>query len=122
MERTAVGLDGKLSRSLQGMQDRGPMRNENNSVPVVVLVSSQHGGVGIIRSLGRAGIPVYGVHQDLREPAARSRLLRRVFTWDFSSAPAANSLSFLREVAKQIGRRPLLIASSDLTAIFVAAK
>src|ERR1700685_3316103 len=102
------------------MQDQGSVRIENNSVPVVVLVSSQHGGVGIIRSLGRAGIPVYGVHQDFREPAARSRFLRRVFRWDFSSAPAANSLSFLREVAKQIGRRPLLIASSDITAIFVA--
>ena len=102
------------------MQDQGPMRIENNSVPVVVLVSSQHGGVGIIRTLGRAGIPVYGVHQDLREPAARSRLLRRVFTWDFSSASAADSLSFLRDVARQIPRQPLLIPTSDITALFVA--
>jgi D-aspartate ligase len=96
------------------------MHIENNSVPVVVLVSSQHGGVGIIRSLGRLGIPVYGVHQDLREPAARSRFLRRVFRWDFSSAPAADSLSFLRDVARQIGRQPLLLATSDITAVFVA--
>jgi D-aspartate ligase len=96
------------------------MQIENNSVPVVVLVSSQHGGVGIIRSLGRQGIPVYGVHQDLREPAARSRFLRGVFRWDFSSAPAADSLSFLRDVARQIGRQPLLLATSDITALFVA--
>jgi len=102
------------------MQKQGSICIENNSVPVVVLVSSQHGGVGIIRSLGRAGIPVYGVHQDFREPAARSRFLRRVFRWNFSSTPAANSVSFLREVARQIGRQPLLIASSDITALFVA--
>jgi D-aspartate ligase len=102
------------------MQGQGPMHIENNSVPVVVLVSSQHGGVGIIRSLGRLGIPVYGVHQDLREPAARSRFLRRVFRWDFSSAPAADSLSFLLDVARQIGRQPLLLATSDITALFIA--
>ena len=28
-----------------------PIKIEDNSVPAVVLVSSQHGGVGIIRSL-----------------------------------------------------------------------
>jgi D-aspartate ligase len=96
------------------------MRIEDTSVPVVVLVSSQHGGVGIIRSLGREGISVYGVHQDLREPAARSRFLRRTFRWDFSSASAADSLSFLRDVARQVGLQPLLIATSDITALFVA--
>ena len=115
-----MGLAGKLSRSPQAMQDQGPMRIENNSVPTVVLVSSQHGGVGIVRTLGRAGIPVYGVHQDLREPAARSRFLRRVFAWDFSSASAADSLSFLRDVARQLARQPLLIPTSDITARFVA--
>jgi D-aspartate ligase len=102
------------------VQKQGSVRIENNSVPVVVLVSSQHGGVGIIRSLGRAGIPVFGVHQNFREPAARTQFLRRVFRWDFSSAPAADSLSFLREVARQIGRQPLLIATSDVTALFIA--
>jgi len=102
------------------MPNDGAIHIEKNSVPVVVLVSSQHGGLGIIRSLGRAGIPVYGVHQHLTEPAGRSRFLRRVFRWDFSSTAAANSLSFLREVAKQIGQQPVLIATSDITAVFVA--
>lgn len=120
MERTAVGLAGKLSRTKQSVQNEGPMRIENNSVPVVVLVSSQHGAVGIIRSLGRMGIPVYGVHQDFWEPAARSRFLRRVFRWDFSSSPAEDSLLFLEDVARQIGRQPLLIPTSDITALFVA--
>ena len=120
MERTAVGLAGKLSRTKQSVQNEGPMRIENNSVPVVVLVSSQHGAVGIIRSLGRMGIPVYGVHQDFWEPAARSRFLRRVFRWDFSSSPAEDSLLFLKDVARQIGRQPLLIPTSDITALFVA--
>jgi D-aspartate ligase len=93
---------------------------KNNSVPVVVLVSSQHGGIGIIRSLGKEGIPVYGVHRSGWEPAARSRFLRGVFCWDFSSASIVDSVSFLLDIAKQIGRRPILIPTSDITAPFLA--
>lgn len=96
------------------------MRINENSTPVVVLVSSQHGGLGIIRSLGRVGVPVYGVHQDRWEPSSHSRYLRGVFCWDFSSASAVNSVSFLLEVAKQLGRRPILLATSDITALFLA--
>lgn len=92
----------------------------DNSVPVVVLVSSQHGGVGIIRSLGRVGVPVYGVHQDSWEPAARSRFLKGVYCWDFSSASSSDSVSFLIDIAKQVGGRPVLLATSDITALFVA--
>ena len=93
---------------------------ENNTVPAVVLVSSQHGGVGIIRSLGRAGVPVYGVHQHRWDPSARSRYLRGTFRWDFSTAQAAQSVEFLLEVARQLGRRPVLIATCDITAVFLA--
>jgi len=93
---------------------------KENSVPVVVLVSSQHGGLGIIRSLGRAGVPVYGVHQDAWEPASRSRYLRGVFCWDFSSAANADSIAFLLDVARRVGGRPILLATSDVTAVFLA--
>src|ERR1700728_3039068 len=95
-------------------------RMENSSVPVVVLISSQHGGVGIIRSLGRAGIAVFGVHQDLWEPAACSRFVRRTFCWDFSSGATGDSLAFLHDVAAQVGQKAVLIATSDITALFVA--
>ncbi len=93
---------------------------KNTSIPVVVLVSSQHGGLGIIRSLGRAGVPVHGLHQSYWEPSSHSRYLRAVFYWDFSSAPTLDSVSFLLDVAKQVGRRPILIATSDVTALFLA--
>jgi predicted ATP-grasp superfamily ATP-dependent carboligase len=46
--------------------------------------------------------------------------LRRVFVWDFSSAPADDSVKFLFEVAQTIGKRPILIPTSDVTACFVA--
>ena len=95
---------------------------EDNSTPVVVLVSSQSGGLGLIRSLGALGIPVYGVHESRWEPAAQSRFLRRVFCWNFLRASARDSLLFLSDVAQQIGieTKPILIATSDVTALFVA--
>src|SRR6267143_1205833 len=102
------------------MQKPEPMRIENNSVPVVVVVSSQHGGVGLIRSLGRKGVRVYGIHQNSWEPAAWSRYLRGAFYWNFSSALGADSLSFLLDVAKRVGTPPILIATSDITALLVA--
>jgi len=92
----------------------------NPSVPVVVLVSSQHGGVSLIRSLGRQGVPVYSIHEGSGEPSAQSRYLRGVFHWNFSSAPRADSIAFLEDVAKGIGATPVLIATSDTTALFVA--
>ena len=102
------------------MQTPETMRIEKNSVPVVVSVSSQHGGVGLIRSLGRKGVRVYGVHQSSWEPAAWSRYLQGAFCWDFSSASKEDSLSFLVDVAKRVETPPILIATSDITALFVA--
>ena len=102
------------------MQKSAPIRIDDNSVPVVLLVSSQHGGVGVIRSLGRKGVRVYGVHQNSWEPAAWSRYLRGTFYWNFSSASEAESLSFLLDVARRVGTRPILIPTSDITALFVA--
>ncbi len=113
-----MDLTGKLPEAKQILLE--PMRIENNKVPVVILVSSQHGGVGIIRSLGSKGVRVFGIHQYFWEPATWSRYLRGVFYWNFSLAPAADSLSFLRDIAKRVGSRPILIATSDISAMFVA--
>jgi D-aspartate ligase len=117
--RTAVGVAGPLERR-PCMQYSEQMRIEDPTVPVVVLVSSQHGGIGVIRSLGRMGVPVYGVHRNGWEPAARSRFLQRVFRWDFSAVSSADSVSFLLNVARRLGQRPILIATSDVTALLVA--
>jgi D-aspartate ligase len=96
------------------------MRILRNSVPVLVLISSQHGGLGIIRSLGRKGIPVYGVHRTSSEPAAHSRFLRRAFVWDFASATAANSVGFLMDVAEKLSTPAILIPTSDVTVPLLA--
>ncbi|MGH3782562.1 MAG: hypothetical protein ACRDRO_18560, partial [Pseudonocardiaceae bacterium] len=55
------------------------------TTPAVILKLDHnvmhHGGLGAIRSLGRLGVPVYGVHEDAWAPAARSRYLHGRWIW-----------------------------------------
>jgi len=49
----------------------------NYTTPAVMLRSGHHGGLGIARSLGRLGVPVYSVDAARWEPAFSSRYCRR---------------------------------------------
>jgi D-aspartate ligase len=93
---------------------------EDTSTPVVVLVSHHHVGIGIARSLGRMGVAVYGIDSDRFSPMFVSRYCRGAFIWDFHNAPVKDSIAFLTEVSRKIGRRALLIPTSDLGAMFLA--
>lgn len=95
------------------------MALEDNSTPVVVLVGHHHVGIGIARSLGRLGVPVYGIDGDRFCPMFFSRYCRGKFLWDLHSAPVEDSLAFLGEVSRKIGRRALLIPTSDIGAMLV---
>lgn len=45
----------------------------DTSTPVTILRAVAHGPLGIVRSLGRLGAPVYVVDPNPRTPAAASR-------------------------------------------------
>lgn len=94
---------------------------KDNSTPVVILKSFHHGALGITRSLGRLGVPVYGIDRDARSPMFSSRYCRGKFIWDIERAPAAQSVEFLKGVAAALGGRPILVPTSDPAALFVAA-
>ncbi len=94
-------------------------RQFNTSVPVVVIAPGYHGH-GIARSLGRLGVPVYGVHADRHSPAARSRYWRENFTWDISKASLNESIDWLLRLGRKIGSRPILIPTDDDSCLFVA--
>lgn len=89
------------------------------SIPVVVL-RFHHGSLAIARTLGRLGIPVYGVDSNVRSPAMATRYLTDRFQWDFGGSADAESVAFLIELRRRIGRRALLIPASDNTAQLVA--
>jgi D-aspartate ligase len=92
---------------------------EDTSTPAVVLVSHHHVGIGIARSLGRLGVDVYGIDSDRFSPMFFSRYCRGRFIWDLNHAPVEESLDFLDQVARKIGRRALLIPTSDVGAMLV---
>lgn len=93
------------------------------STPAVVLKFDpnvmHHGGLGVIRSLGRLGVPVYGVHEDGLAPAASSRYLRGRFFWRPDPADADRVLAGLSRLAEIIGRPAVLISTDDAGAIFL---
>ena len=61
----------------------GARTGANTSTPAVVLKLDpnvmHHGGLGVIRSLGRIGVPVYGVHEGRLAPAAGAYLRGRYY-------------------------------------------
>jgi D-aspartate ligase len=93
----------------------------DTSTPVVVVACPHHGGLGVTRSLGRLGIPVYVVDSNRWAPALHSRYCRGGFKWNLNTAPAEKSTDFLAGIARKAGRRCLLIPGTDSAAIFVSA-
>ena len=100
------------------------LRAADWSTPAVVLKFDQnmlhHGSLGVIRSLGRLGVPVYGVHEGPWAPAASSRYLTGRFFWQPRPDDPQRTLSGLFDLASQIGRRAVLYATDDAGAIFLA--
>ena len=100
------------------------LRAADWSTPAVVLKFDQnmlhHGSLGVIRSLGRLGVPVYGVHEGPWAPAASSRYLAGRVFWQPQPDDPQRTLSGLMELGSRIGRRAVLIATDDAGAIFLA--
>ena len=58
---------------------------DESPAPVVVVKFDpnvfHHGALGIVRTLGRLGVPVHGVQEDRWAPVAHSRYLREKLPW-----------------------------------------
>src|SRR5271154_6087092 len=98
--------------TLRGGTVMGDLRARPDGVdtatPAVVLKLDpnvmHHGGLGVIRSLGRIGVPVYGVHEDPLAPAASSRYLRGRCFWRPDAENAERIRAGLIRLAARIGR------------------
>jgi predicted ATP-grasp superfamily ATP-dependent carboligase len=95
-----------------------PLEFKDVSTPVVV-VNCKLGALAIMRSLGRLGVPVYGVDADPRSPAMLSRYCRERFLFTPDESRPMEFLDRLAEVGRHLGRRAILIPTSDETAQFV---
>jgi predicted ATP-grasp superfamily ATP-dependent carboligase len=80
----------------------------------------QHGPLGIIRSLGRLGVPVYAAVEDRFAPAAMSRYLTGAFVLDTGILNTERLLTGLATIGERLGRPTVLVPTDDSAAAFVA--
>jgi D-aspartate ligase len=92
----------------------------DRSTPVVIFRSGHHSGLGIARSLGRLGIPVYSVDAERWESAFSSRYCRGRFIVDVRSGRPQDGIAHLLEIGHKLGGRPLLIPTTDQGTIWIA--
>src|SRR5436190_11744376 len=89
------------------------MKLRDTSLPVLILQMQHHGALGAMRSLGRLGVPMYGVHATRRPVASFSKYCRKVFALDVDETPPEQAVERLREIARDIGTTPLLLPTND---------
>jgi D-aspartate ligase len=93
-------------------------------VPALVFKTGRnlahHGTVGIIRSLGRLGVPVYAAVEDSFTPAAASRYLAGYCPWKGFEPGAESLIERLLAIGRQLGRPAALVPTDDLAAALVA--
>jgi predicted ATP-grasp superfamily ATP-dependent carboligase len=92
----------------------------NHATRVVIFQSCHHGGLGIVRSLGRLGVPVYSVDAARWEPAFASRYCRGRFIVKSGTGLPEEAVVRLLEIGRKVGGRPILIPTTDRAAIGVA--
>ena len=90
-------------------------------VRVVANFPIQHHVVGVIRTLGRAGVPVYAVTEDGVTPASTSRYLTGQVKLSSGGEPDQSALlDRLIEVIDGLPARPMLVCTDDEAAVLVA--
>jgi D-aspartate ligase len=76
-------------------------------------------GIALARSLGRAGIDVVGVSSDDNPPSAHSRLFR--YRRGPSLRRTEEALAFYKELADELGERPVLLPTGDPAVLFLSS-
>jgi D-aspartate ligase len=96
----------------------------DTTVPALVLKTDSyalhHGGLGVVRSLGRLGIPVYGVYRERFMPAAVSGYLSGRFIWRGDAEDESQFLDGMARIGERLGRPAVLVPTDDLGAIMVS--
>lgn len=87
-------------------------------IPAVVVGGSDNcGGLGVVRSLGQAGVPVVVIDREYTAAALHSRYARKLII------PELSGLSFVRDLltlGPTIKARPVLFLTSDEAALTVS--
>lgn len=97
----------------------------DTSTPVLAFKMARgpldHGVLGVTRTCGRLGIPVYAMHGDAAVPEARSRYGREPFVWEGPDASEEEAAARLHDLGDRIGRKAVLVPLDDAGAAIVDA-
>jgi predicted ATP-grasp superfamily ATP-dependent carboligase len=93
---------------------------EGRAATPVVVVNCQLGALAIMRSLGPLGVELHGVDGNPSAPAMLSKFCSHRHVLAFGEDRQEPFLLGLLDIGRQIGRRAILIATSDETTQFVA--
>ncbi|WP_328875197.1 ATP-grasp domain-containing protein [Streptomyces sp. NBC_00287] len=97
----------------------------NHDVPALLVKvgpsPQNHGCLGALRSLGRAGVPVYAMVEDRFTPCAVSRHLADRFVVPTTGLEEPRTLvSALLRLGRTIGRRTVAVPTDDESAVLLA--
>jgi D-aspartate ligase len=113
---------GKAMRLVE--TDQEIAANFDRSVAVLVLnfgdYPFMHGTLGIIRSLGRLGIPVFAIQRCPTLPIGASRYLAGKCLWSIDGKNTDEFLQGMAKISKVLDRPTILVAGDDLSAILMA--
>lgn len=80
-----------------------------------------HGGLAVVRTLGRMGVPAYAMVEDRFTPVALSRHLAGRFVRPTTGAEDPSELvSTLLQIGRRIGRPTVAVAEGDEAAVLLA--
>jgi D-aspartate ligase len=98
-------------------------RNYDFSCPALVLkcLESSYVGLGQARSLGRLGVPVYGVVSSNDTASIFSKFFKNCFFVELNSSFSDETfVELLVNIAQRIGQKSVLIPTLDYVAILIA--
>jgi predicted ATP-grasp superfamily ATP-dependent carboligase len=80
-----------------------------------------HGGLGVVRTVGRLGVPVHAVVEDPLTPVALSRHVARRFVWPTTGLEEPRLLvDALLSIGREIGRPCIPVPTDDEAAVVLA--
>jgi D-aspartate ligase len=102
-----------------------PLIDVDRAVPALMVKIGyypvQAGGVGVVRSLGRLGVPVHVIAEDPFTSLALSRYRARRFGWRTTGLEPTDVLvAGLADIGRRIGTRCVAIPTDDEAAILLA--
>jgi D-aspartate ligase len=116
-----VNSEAQLKAKYSELPDEWPLVETSTPVVVLRLVRGlfPHGSLGVVRTLGRLGVPAWGFHDDRWAPAAFSRYDHGKLTVQLDAASPAAAVAYLLALGHRLGTRAILIPTEDVSTLFV---